>query len=64
MPAMPNPGLMDLLHKVDECGQMARSLIARGLSPSDIKLAVKRRFHVKISNATATKIIAAVLTVW
>jgi hypothetical protein len=62
--ATPNSNLMHFMNAVDELGKIASGLIAAGVSSSDIKLAVKRKFNVKISNATAKRIMQAVLIVW
>jgi len=64
MASEPSKDLMDLLYTVDKCGKIAKRLIAQGVSANDIKLAVKHKFGVRISNATALKIISAILTVW
>jgi len=54
-----------ILDRIDELGKTASALITKdGVNASDIQLAVKRKFGVKITNSTARKIMAAILLVW
>ncbi|MGW8182301.1 MAG: hypothetical protein ACWGQW_26530 [bacterium] len=53
-----------LADKVDQCGKIAKALVARGLSASDIQLVVKRKWKVQITSGVAKRILAAILYVW